>query len=73
VHGAGVSVPSAAAVAAATAGLVMVLHMPKGGMFAPGWMSMTVAAGRPSIVTREIGSGLIADGASPKLHFIMPP
>jgi len=35
-QGIGVSTPSAAAVAAATVGLAMLLHMPKGGIFAIG-------------------------------------
>ena len=35
IHGWGVSTPSAAAVAAATAGLANDVHIPKGPMFAP--------------------------------------
>ena len=35
-HGIGVNAPIAAEVAAATAGLAMLIHMPKGGMFAMG-------------------------------------
>src|SRR5215211_3926741 len=38
-HGWGVSVPMAAAVAAATCGLLGVVHIPKGGMLAMGWWS----------------------------------
>ena len=44
-HGWGVKVPMAAAVAAATAGLVGVVHMPKGRMDAIGLLSWIVAAG----------------------------
>ena len=51
-HGMGVSTPSAAAVAAATVGLARLVHMPKGGMFAPGTMSVIAAAGLPSTSTR---------------------
>ena len=35
--------------------------------------SVTVAAGRPSIVTRGTGSGLSVDGATPKLHWSIAP
>lgn len=44
-HGCGVSTPSAALVAAATWGFEGVVHMPKVGMFAIGFMSWIVATG----------------------------
>jgi len=43
-QGAGVGVPAAAEVAAATEGLVCVIHMPTDGMFAIGTKSMMFAA-----------------------------
>jgi hypothetical protein len=42
---AGVKTPNFAAVAAATAGLLGVLHIPKGGIFTTGLLSMMVAMG----------------------------
>jgi hypothetical protein len=50
-HGIGVSVPSAAAVADATVGFDKLVHIAKGGMFMPGTMLVTTAAGRLSIIT----------------------
>src|SRR3954453_6277669 len=72
-HGIGVSTPSAAAVAAATVGLAMLEHMPNGGMFTIGAMSLIAAAGRPSTVTRLIGSTLSVVGASPNEHCSIAP
>jgi hypothetical protein len=67
VHGIGVSTPSAAAVAAATIGFEGMLHIPKGGTFTKGAMSMMVApgvghSGRPAGITTRL------EGASPPLH-----
>src|SRR3954467_3549417 len=67
-HGAGVSTPSAADVAAATAGVDGVVHIPNGGVFAPVIVSWMVAAGLPSTVTRLVGKTLKVDGAMPKLQ-----
>jgi hypothetical protein len=72
-HGMGVNTPSAAAVAVATVGLDRLVHMPKGGTFTSGTESMMLAAGRPSIMTRDVGSGASDDGANPKLHWINAP
>jgi hypothetical protein len=44
-HGAGVNTPIAAAVAAITAGLFGELHIPNGGMFTTGSLSIMLAAG----------------------------
>jgi hypothetical protein len=44
-HGMGVSAPSAAAVAAATVGLAMLIQVPNGGMFRIGLLSMIDAIG----------------------------
>ncbi len=66
-HGIGVSTPSAAAVAAATMGFAMELHMPNGAMLTMGLLSMMLAAGVPDS-TLFAGSTASADGATPKLH-----
>ena|SRR5437868_9906871 len=71
-HGIGVSTPRAAAVAAATVGLAMDIHMPNGGIFTIGAQSMMVAAGVPAIVLL-IGSTLSVEGAMPNVHIIMAP
>jgi hypothetical protein len=70
-HGIGVSTPSAAEVAAATVGFDKLVHIPNGGMFTIGAMSLIVAAGLPSMNTRLIGNTFSVDGASPKLHVII--
>jgi len=67
-QGIGVSTPSAAAVADATDGLAKELHIPNGGMLAPGTTSAIVAAGLPSIITRLVGITFNVDGAIPKVH-----
>src|SRR3954465_3795018 len=71
-HGMGVSTPRAAAVAEATVGLAMDMHMPKGGMFVIGILSMMFAAGAPHIVLFA-GRTTRAEGATPKEHVIMAP
>src|SRR6516164_1042274 len=71
-HGMGVNTPRAAAVADATSGLLIVLHMPKVGMFSMGTMSMMVAAGRPLAIT-PVGVALSGAGATPKEQVIMAP
>jgi hypothetical protein len=45
IHGIGVSTPRAAAVAEATVGFASEVHIPKGGIFTIGFLSMIVAAG----------------------------
>jgi hypothetical protein len=64
-HGCGVNTPSAAAVAAATAGFERETHIAKGMMFVMGILSITVAAGIVAI-TLFAGSTAIAPGAVPK-------
>jgi len=71
-QGIGVSTPRAAAVAAATVGLAMDMHMPNGGMLTMGAQSMMVAAGAPAMVL-FVGKTLSVDGAMPKVHIIMAP
>ncbi len=71
-HGMGVSTPRAAAVAAATMGLAMDWHMPKGMMFIMGTLSMMLADGAPDI-TQFIGSTFSVPGAIPNEHFNIAP
>lgn len=71
-QGIGVKTPDAAAVAAATVGLAMDEHMPKGRIFTKGRLSMMVAAGAMA-KTRFVGRTESVDGAMPKLHVRMAP
>lgn len=71
-QGIGVSTPKAAAVAEATVGLAIDMHMPKGGMFIMGMLSMMVAAGAPAMVLL-VGNTENAEGAIPKVQVIMAP
>jgi len=66
-HGMGVRTPNAAVVAAATVGFDGELHIPKGGMFTMGLLSMMFAAGTVAF-TWFAGSTMSDDGATPKLH-----
>lgn len=72
-HGTGVSTPKAAVVAAATAGFVGLLHIPKEGMFTTGTWSMMFAEGWFSTRSRLVGNTTKVDGAAPKLHCITAP
>lgn len=72
-HGIGVSTPRAAAVAAATVGLAMDMHIPKGGMFTIGLLSMMFAAGGPAPMTLFAGSTFNVLGATPNEHIIIAP
>lgn len=64
-QGIGVKTPNAAAVAAATVGLEIELHMPKGRILRIGLLSITVASGM--VVTALFnGSTFNIDGATPK-------
>jgi hypothetical protein len=71
-QGMGVRTPSAAAVAVITTGFVGAEHMPKGGMFTIGLLSMMVAAGVPVSVLFS-GSTTRVEGAAPKLHIMLAP
>ena len=72
IHGIGVKAPNAAAVAAITIGLAMLLHIPKGGTFIMGLLSMMLAAGAP-VMVRFSGSTDKVLGATPNGHFNMAP
>src|SRR6266480_1805314 len=66
-QGCGVKTPAAADVAAMTCGLIGLLQMPNGLMFANGAKSMIVAA--PAFVPPAgLGDAASADGAAPKLQ-----
>ena len=71
-QGIGVKTPIAAAVAEATVGLARLEHMPNGGMFFIGMLSMMVAAGAPASNWFS-GVTIKALGATPKLQVIMAP
>jgi hypothetical protein len=66
-QGIGVKTPNAAAVAAATIGLAMDWHMPKGKIFTIGLLSIILAIGIV-VVTRFAGNTISELGATPKLH-----
>jgi hypothetical protein len=69
-QGIGVKTPKAAAVAAATWGLDIDMHIPNGGMLTMGLLSMIVAAAGPPALTIPTGNTLSAAGAAPKVHII---
>ncbi len=72
VQGIGVSTPSAAAVALATAGLARLVQREKGPMLTNGTMSMTVATGAEHAVV-PVGSTLRTPGAAPKVQRVVAP
>jgi hypothetical protein len=72
-QGIGVSAPAAAAVAAATVGLAVLLQVPNGMTFTIGAKSWMVAAGGPPAIVRLTGSTARALGAAPKLQRSMAP
>jgi hypothetical protein len=71
-HGIGVNTPIAAADAAATIGFAIDEHMPNGGMFMLGLLSIIFAAGAPAL-TLLLGNTESAAGAIPKLQVINAP
>jgi hypothetical protein len=71
-HGAGVGVPIAAAVAAATVGFDWVVHMPKTAMFAIGAKLLIVASGMSPAVM-PVGGTVSVEGARPKEHCRLAP
>jgi len=73
VHGPGVSTPSAAAVSEAVAGFDSDMHTPNGMMFMNGLLSMMLAIGFFSAVTRFSGSTVIGAGAAPNEHMRLSP
>ena len=71
-QGIGVRTPRAAAVADATVGLAIDMHMPNGGMLVIGIKSMMLAAGVVAL-TLLTGNTLSAEGAIPKVHIMTAP
>lgn len=72
-QGMGVSTPSAAAVAATTLGLAILLHIPNGKILTIGLLSIIVAIGRPLTSVRLAGNTLSTEGARPKEQHIVAP
>ena len=73
IHGIGVNTPIAAAVADATDGLDIDIHIPNGAMLTIGLLSIIVAAGGPPALTMPTGRTFNADGAAPNVHIICAP
>ena len=73
IQGIGVKTPNAAEVAAATVGLARELHIPKGNILTMGLLSIMVAAGLLQVNTLLVGNTVRVEGATPKLHVIIPP
>jgi len=72
-QGMGVKTPNAAAVADATSGFAMDMHIPKDGMFVMGTQSMMLASGTCVVFTRCIGRTMKLAGATPKVHIRVAP
>lgn len=72
IHGIGIRTPRAAAVAEATVGFAMELHIPKGIIFFIGTLSIIVAKGI-DVTTLFSGVTVSMDGAIPKLHESIAP
>ncbi len=72
-QGIGVNTPKAAAVAAATMGLAMDMHEPKGATFIMGLLSMMFAPGILLAMVLFRGRTFKVPGAIPKEHIIMAP
>jgi hypothetical protein len=75
IHGTGVGVPMAAAVADTKAGLVGDMHIPKDGMLTIGLWSMILAAGWLPVITRFCGSTIrvVVPGGTANIHFNIAP
>ena len=73
VHGIGVSTPCAAAVAEATAGLAIDLHIPNGGIFTNGLWSRILAAGLFCAVVRFCGNTTSELAIVPMVHIMLAP
>lgn len=69
-QGMGVGTPIAAAVAAITIGFIGEVHMPKGGTFSMGTLSVITPA-TMLLVNTGLGVALKIEGATPKLHIMV--
>ena len=67
-HGIGVNTPAAAAVAAATCGFDMEVHIPNGMMFVIGTLSIMQAGGMFLHIILLVGKTFRTEGVIPKLH-----
>lgn len=72
-QGCGVNTPIAAAVADATAGLAIEVHIPNGAIFTMGLLSIIVAMGCDVVITILSGNTVNVPGATPKLHCNVAP
>jgi hypothetical protein len=63
----------AAEVAAATAGLVNVMHIPNGAIFTMGLLSIILAIGCDDVITALSGKTVSVPGAAPKVHCSVAP
>ena len=72
-HGWGVSTPIAAAVAAATCGFAMLVHIPQGDMFTIGAESVITHTGFPSARTVWLLVELTLPGVVPNEHMHIAP
>jgi hypothetical protein len=72
-QGMGVNTPKAAAVADATSGLAIDMHIPNGMMFSIGTWSMILASGTWLVNVLFTGNTTSELGAAPKLHIIEAP
>jgi len=73
IHGMGVNTPIAAAVAAATIGFAGDMHIPNGMMFTNGILSIMLASGTSSVMTRFVGRTTSELGAMPIVHIMVAP
>jgi hypothetical protein len=71
-QGIGVNAPKAAAVAAATIGFAIELHMPNGSIFTMGLLSIILAIGI-AVMTIFAGSTINELGAAPNVHCSIAP
>lgn len=71
-HGCGSSTPKFFAVAAATAGFAIELHIPKLLIFTWGAMSESTQIGLPSAITFRFEVPLSTDGVVPHVHIHNP-
>jgi hypothetical protein len=72
-QGIGVSTPKAAAVAAATVGFAIEVHIANGGIFTMGLLSIIFAAGILLVITLLSGKTINEDGAAPNEQAIIAP
>jgi hypothetical protein len=72
-QGPGTGAPNAAARAAITAGFIGLLHIPKGGTFSIGIVSLMTPTGILEAMTLDFGRNTRLEGAIPKVHVHIPP